>query len=440
MPLAVNLPASCLEENLATFTALLRSEGLPIGTTEMIDAFSALSRIDLASRAEFKIALQATLVKSRADRLIFSRLFDLFFVPAEEHSQRAVHADGERRVMAEKLEQANRELQFKGEALALTPDELQQYGSLSTVQQERLQDFLYKTETGVNVEPRFKPLLETVVKSHLRYCRSRERMQSSQAACSAADGAGSGPGSADVYLREMDIQAISLVDLPVAEQLLQRLSRKLAVKILRRRRSGPRSGPLDLRRSMRENMRFGGIIFNLKHKPKHRSRQQILLLCDVSASMKQYSTFVIHFLYGLREVVRDLSCLSFSDSLENLTPELKSKAGLQHMLNRVIRHSKNWGGGTNLGAALEELTAKYSDKLNAKTTIIVVSDTKTVALELALKELQKIKERVKRVIWLNPLPLDHWSDYRSVDLVADLTEMWPCSTIAQLEEVLTGRL
>jgi len=201
VPLTAKSPASCLEENLATFTALLRSEGLPIGTTEMIDAFTALSKIDLASRAEFKVALQATLVKSRADRLIFSRLFDLFFVPAEEHSQRAVHADGERRVMAEKMEQANRELQFKGEALALT----------------RLQDFLYKTETGVNVEPRFKPLLETVVKSHLRYCRSRERMQSSQTACGAADGAGSGPGSADDYLREMDIQAISLVDLPVAE-------------------------------------------------------------------------------------------------------------------------------------------------------------------------------------------------------------------------------
>jgi uncharacterized protein len=440
VPLTTKSPASYLEENLATFTSLLRSEGLPIGTTEMIDAFTALSKIDLASRAEFKVALQATLVKSRADRLIFSRLFDLFFVPAEEHCQRAVHADGERLAMAEKMEQANRELQFKGEALALTPGELQQYGSLSTDQQERLQDFLYKTETGVNVEPRFKPLLETVVKSHLRYCRSRERMQSSQAACGAADGAGIGPGSADDYLREMDIQAISLVDLPVAEQLLQRLSRKLAVKILRRRRSGPRSGPLDLRRSMRENMRFGGIIFNLKHKPKHRSRQQILLLCDVSASMKQYSTFVIHFLYGLREVVRDLSCLSFSDSLENLTPELKSKAGLQHMLNRVIRHSKNWGGGTNLGAALQELAAKYPDNLNAKTTIIVVSDTKTVALELALKELQNIKERVKRVIWLNPLPPDQWSDYRSIGLVAELTEMWPCSTIAQLEEVLTGRL
>jgi hypothetical protein len=156
--------------------------------------------------------------------------------------------------------------------------------------------------------------------------------------------------------------------------------------------------------------------------------------------MKQYSTFVIHFLYGLREVVRDLSCFSFSDSLENLTPELKSKAGLQHMLNRVIRHSKNWGGGTNLGAALEELAAKYSDKLNAKTTVIVVSDTKTVALELALKELQSIKERVKRVIWLNPLQPEQWSDYRSIGLVAELTEMWPCSTIAQLEEVLTGRL
>jgi uncharacterized protein len=92
VPLTTKPPASYLEENLATFTALLRSEGLPIGTTEMIDAFTALGKIDLTSRAEFKFALQATLVKSRADRLIFSRLFDLFFVSAEEHCQRAAHA------------------------------------------------------------------------------------------------------------------------------------------------------------------------------------------------------------------------------------------------------------------------------------------------------------------------------------------------------------
>jgi uncharacterized protein with von Willebrand factor type A (vWA) domain len=440
VPLTEKRTEQYLDENLATFTGLLRQEGLPVGTTEMIDALLALQKIDLSSRAAFKTALQTTLVKNRRDRIVFNRLFDLFFVPADLHRHRAEETIIQQEKLTRQLEQANLELQFKGEALELSPGELQQYSALSTEQRSRLKDFVQKTENGNKVEPQFRPILEMIVKSHLRYCRGQDQLKSRGVSASgAADGAGSGSDGND-YLREIDIEMIAASDLPAAELLLQRLSRKLAVRILRRRRTGPRSGPLDLRRSMRDNMRFGGTIFNLKHKPKRRSKQQILLLCDVSASMKKYSTFVIHFLHGLHEVVRDLSCFSFSDNLEDLTAELKGRTNIKQLLDRVIRRSKTWGGGTDIGSALYLLAEEHPDRVNAKTTVIVVSDTKTVALDKAEKELEKLKGRIRRVIWLNPLPTDHWDDYRSVGLVADQVEMWPCSTIAQLEEVLTGRL
>lgn len=440
MPLTEKITEQHLEENMATFVGLLRQEGLPVGTTEMIDALLALQKIDLSSRAAFKTALQATLVKNRRDRLVFDRLFDLFFVPAELHRHRAEETILQQEELTRRLEQANLELQFKGEALELSMGELQQYSSLSAEQRSRLQDFVQKTESGNNIEPQFRPILEMIVKSHLRYCRGQDELKSRGGpAAVTAGGAGSGSDGND-YLREIDIEMIAASDLPAAELLLQRLSRKLAVRILRRRRIGPRSGPLDLRRSMRDNMRFGGIIFNLKHKPKRRSKQQILLLCDLSASMKRYSTFVIHFLHGLHEVVRDLSCFSFSDSLEDLTAELKGHTNIKQLLDRVIRRSKTWGGGTDIGSALYLLSEKHPDRVNAKTTVIVVSDTKTVALDKAVKELKRLKDRVRRVIWLNPLPDGRWSDYRSVGLVADQVEMWPCSTIDQLEEVLAGRL
>ncbi len=448
MSLEEGVSENQFEENLAIFAGLLRQQGLPVSTTEMIDAMQALQRIDLSSREEFKSALQATLVKSNRDQPYFKRLFDHFFVPHAVHQQGAQQAAFQKKQFEQKMDQAYSEMQFKGENLQLTPEELAQYSNMPQEQRERLQNFMHRTESGVNVEPRFRPILESLVKSHLRYCRSQHKpektenglSESNQGADEASAGSGAGSGSENNFLREMDIQAIKAADLPEAEQLMQNLSRKLAVQILRRKRSGPRSGPLDLRRSLRDNMRFGGTIFNLKHKPKRRSKQQILLLCDVSGSMKQYSTFVIHFLHGLREVVRDLSCFSFADNLENLTPELKGRAGLQQLLDRAIRSSKNWGGGTNLGFSLNELMQKYPDLLNGRTSVIVVSDTKTISLDRSLKELSKLKDRVKRVIWLNPLPKEQWSDYRSVGSVAEMAEMWPCNTIAQLEEVLNGRL
>ncbi len=431
---------SYLEENLTTFVGLLRSEGLPVGTAEMIDALKALALIDLSSRAQFKVTLQATMVKSRRDQAVFAKVFDRFFITPEEQLICEEKLDRRELEFKQRLAEASQDLQFKGEALQLSPEELQQYSALSAGQRSQLKEFMQKTENGKNVGPRFKPILETIVKSHLRYRRSRDEQERYSAdGLDDANGAGSG-GSAEEYLRELDIAAIAASDLPAAEQLLQRLSRKLAIKILRRRRSGPRSGPLDFRRSIRDNMQYGGLIFNIRRRPKRRSRQQILLLCDVSASMKSYSTFVIHFLYGLHEAVRDLSCFSFSDNLENLDTEIKGKVALNRLLDRVIRRSKNWGGGTDTGRALGKLMSDYSDRINLKTTLIVVSDTKTVALDQSRKELKKIKERVRRVIWLNPLPLDRWPDYRSVALVSEMVEMWPCSTIAQLEEVLAGRL
>ncbi len=428
------------EMNLTIFTGLLRNEGLPVGTAEVIDALKALELIDLASRAQFKSTLQAAMVKSRRDQAVFTRVFDQFFLTPEEQLLRKEELGRREYEFKRRLEEANRDLRFKGEALQLSLEELQQYSSLSADQRSQLKEFMQKTENGKNVEQRFKPVLETVVKSHLRYCRNRDAEKHNRAEFSgAADGTGS-VGDAGDYLREIDIAAIAASDLPAAELLMQRLSRKLAVKILRRRRCGPRSGPLDFRRSIRDNMQYGGLLFKIRRRPKRRTREQILLLCDVSASMKSYSSFVIHFLYGLHEAVRDLSCFSFSDNLENLDAGIKGKIVLNNLLDRVIRRSGNWGGGTDISRALGRLMTDYPDRVNMKTTLIIVSDTKTVALDQSIKELAKIKERVRRVIWLNPLPPDRWADYRSVVMVSELAEMWPCSTIAQLEEVLAGRL
>lgn len=447
MPLKEKFSQGHLAENLVTFTNLLRKEGITISTAETMDAFSALQQIEISDREDFKTALQAALIKNRRDHDCFNRLFDYFFAPPEIRNREEHKAATYKKEYEAGLDRAVRELTFKGESLALSPAELAQYNNMTSDQRERLQAFMHKTETGVNVEERFRPILETVVKSHLRYCRTNQNREQHENKNSDGDysgdvpgGSGSGSGSGRAALSEVDIQAITAGELPEAEQLLQRLSKKLAVQILRRRRTGPRSGPIDLRRSLRDNMRYGGIIFKLKYRPKRRNREQIVLLCDVSASMKQYSTFVLQFMHGLRESVRDLSCFSFSDNLENITPELKKRGGLQQLLDRVIRRSDTWGGGTNIGLSVRALMDKYPDLLGGRTSVIVVSDTRTISLDSAVKELSKLGDRVKRIVWLNPLPGEQWSEYRSVESVSNLVEMWPCNTIAQLEAVLSGRL
>src|SRR5438874_1225267 len=62
----------------------LRREGLAVGTSELLDAFSALAELSWTSEEDFKEALAATLAKSQEDRRVFDLVFDRFFFRATE--------------------------------------------------------------------------------------------------------------------------------------------------------------------------------------------------------------------------------------------------------------------------------------------------------------------------------------------------------------------
>src|SRR5512146_1396320 len=57
----------------------LRREGMAVGTSELLDAFSALERLSWSEQEDFREALAATLAKSQEDRRVFELVFDRFF-------------------------------------------------------------------------------------------------------------------------------------------------------------------------------------------------------------------------------------------------------------------------------------------------------------------------------------------------------------------------
>ena len=129
MPL--NVPPNCsFEENMAIFAALLRAEGLPLGTAELLDALQALEHIDIVEREGFKAALRATLVKSRRDLDVFEELFGDYFVPPETQIRQLQEAEQHREQRKVRLESAADELSFKGEPLDLSSEEMLLYLSL----------------------------------------------------------------------------------------------------------------------------------------------------------------------------------------------------------------------------------------------------------------------------------------------------------------------
>ena len=84
---------------LLEFADELRTEGVAVGTSELLDAFNALDAVSWTSLEDFREALATTLAKSQEDRHVLDVLFDRFFFRAVER---------------EAIEQGLREERFEG--------------------------------------------------------------------------------------------------------------------------------------------------------------------------------------------------------------------------------------------------------------------------------------------------------------------------------------
>src|SRR6476619_19835 len=100
-----------LAAKLLTFCEELRSEGVAVGTSEILDAFDALDEVSWTNQADFREALAATIAKSQEDRRVFELLFDRHFFRAAE---------------TEALQRGSEDERFEGSGDRIDRDELRE--------------------------------------------------------------------------------------------------------------------------------------------------------------------------------------------------------------------------------------------------------------------------------------------------------------------------
>jgi len=447
------------EEHMVYFVYLLRQQGLRVGTAEAMEALEAISVAGVEDRQAFKAALQATLVKKAADFDVFERTFENYFVPAEVKEEKIVQGREQAEKYEENLQKVEEELTFKGEQLNLEETEKVVYASLPEKEQERIKQFVSETEHGKNVESSFKPVLESIVKGSLRYWRSRqdERMHKPPSVTGdpgwdwmlADDGGGSGGGAGDGAggesglarsLKEMDMSQISEKDVPEAAELIRKMTRRLSNSLSRRYRASRKKRELDLRRTIRDNISYGGSIYHLRYRDRRKQKLRLLLLCDTSGSMIRYTSFILPFIYGLNMVVSDIESFVFSEGLEKITDYMEKRDSFEEARRELMKKSNQWGGGTRLAVAVERLMKEHEEVLTPKTIVIIVSDTRTTLLHESRKRIENLQDRVKDVIWLNTLPHHEWDQLRSVQMFREVSRMYPCNRLADLEQVFAGKI
>ena len=233
-------------------------------------------------------------------------------------------------------------------------------------------------------------------------------------------------------LIDTDLQKrIHLAVLKIAKSINHKRSRRLLAD-----RKGAK---LDLRKIVSKSLAYEGYPIKLYKKSKPKKPMRIVSILDISGSMKVYSQIFLTFVKGLVGVDQSSDVYLFHTRLMRVTEYLKENDTL-NAVNRISLLTEGFSGGTKIGKSLKEFNNIYSkNNVNGRTVVIIISDGyDTGNPKIVSQELEKLKKRNCKIIWLNPLL--GWENYEPVassmkEASPYLDLFAPCSTIEDLENL-----
>jgi len=464
-----------MDDKIIEFTGLLRQNGLRVSMAENIDGFHALTLLGFGDRTVFKDALRATLVKRAVDASAYDELFDLYFTGLGEIIKNSAsslmgqmqldEAEFQRLLdsLARILEQLDVNLselaQFllsnntgqlekmlreaSGQAQLQNIQRSFQEGRYShamaqtlglgalTEELEALKQRLDEADIDAALRQQLQRLIEKrlqdltdMIKRAVRAELEKQdhSLRENQRLQSLAE-------KSFYYLSEDEIRRMK----EAVAKLAQRLKNVVAI----RRRQAKR-GKFDLKDTLRKNLQYGGVPFKIQFDRKVRDKPQVIVLCDVSDSVRNVSRFMLQFVYSLQDLysrVRSFIFVSDVGEITQLFEEREINEAIEQSLTgsiiNVFAHS-------DFGRAFRSFHRDYIAAVNNKTTVIVLGDARNnynLPHEWVLKE---IRQRAKQLIWLNPENKLTWgfgdSEMDRYLPYCDITE--ECRNLNQLYRVI----
>ncbi len=426
-----------MDAKLVEFSNLLRQNGLRVSLAESMDMLRALAVVGLPDRRTVRATLRATMVKRSVDLPIFETLFDLFFSGladaikeltaatasalemSEEEFQRfleelkkrleeagtelsplaraLLEADSGRleKLLREAAEQAGvRDIQHGfqegrfahavAQALGLSGLSLELarlkelLGGLSPADARRLEAYLDRRLRDL------ADMIKSLVRGELqRQDVTRGDQQRLQALAE----------KSFYYLSEEEIRRMQ----EAVTKLAQRLRNVVSI-----RRKRARRGKFDSSDTMRKNLQYGGVPFRIIFDRKRKEKPQVMVLCDVSDSVRNVSRFMLQFVYSLQDLYSKVRSFIFVAEVGEITRLFQERdindaiqAALHGDVINVYAHS-------DFGRAFKAFHRDFLPAVNKRTTVIILGDGRNnynLPHDWVLKDVQ---QRAKQVVWLNP--------------------------------------
>jgi len=334
--------------NLLAFGRALKELGVKVSLSQVIDVSRAVEFVDLADKGDFRALLRSNLISQKEDFPVFDMLFDCFW---REQSYE--------RVPMETLE-------IQG-----TPTES---GAQEGGDEEGLEEAVAETVATENVP--LENLDEFSVPTY----------------------------SPQELLNRKDFSEMGVEESRAIARAILLIATKIATQISRRKKLGRKGNVVDPRWTMRKNMKYGGEIIDLVNRKRRIKKTRVVLLCDVSGSMDCYSRFLIQFMYGLQNELWGVETFVFSTSLSRITHLIRTK-DIANALEKISGNIVGWSGGTNIGRSLHTFNRNFAPSMvTHRTVVVIISDGWDRGdVSLLEREMQDLKRRCKKIIWLNPL-------------------------------------
>jgi len=217
----------------------------------------------------------------------------------------------------------------------------------------------------------------------------------------------------------------------LVQDLVRRMARRLVANYSRRKKVFKR-GQLQVPRTLRNNLKYDEGIFDLHWKSVRVQRPKIFAICDVSGSVADHARFMLTFLYSLEEVLPKVRAFAFSAALGEVT-QLFETHELDDAISLALQ--RHGGGATDYGQAFVDFKQLCFDTLDKRTTIIVLGDARNNGGDTRLDTLKSLRDRCRKLIWLNPEPRSMWNtgDSEMRHVGAYCHDVEECSTLAHLQ-------
>jgi len=334
--------------NLLAFGRALKQLGVKVSLSQVIDASKSLEVVDIGERQDFRALLRSNLISQKEDFPVFDMVFDCFW---REQSYE--------RIPMETLE-------IQG-----TPTEM-------------------PAQEGGDEEGLEEAVSETIGKEDVPMENLEEFSVPTY--------------SPQEQLNRKDFSEMGVEESRAIARAILLIATKIATQISRRKKRARKGNIVDLRWTMRNSMKYGGEIIDLVNRKRRIKKTKVVLLCDVSGSMDCYSRFLIQFMYGLQNELWGVETFVFSTSLSRITHLIRTK-DITNALEKISGSILGWSGGTNIGRSLQTFNRDFAPSMvTHRTVVVIISDGWDRGdVSLLERQMQDLKRRAKKIIWLNPL-------------------------------------